>query len=128
MQTLFSPTEADSFGLGRRRAVSEADYIVGVEGDGISVADPNGEEKALPLAELSGVMIETNDSGPFGSDVWWLLFGADDRIAVTFPQGSTGEKAVIDWLIALPGFDHEAMIMAMGSTANAVFPVWRRAP
>jgi hypothetical protein len=108
--------------------MSEAAYIVGVEGEGISVADPNGEEKALPLAELSGVMIETNDSGPSGADVWWLLFGADDRIAVTFPQGATGEKAVIDWLIALPGFDHEAMIMAMGSTADAVFPVWRRAP
>ena len=38
-------------------------------------------------------MIETNDSGPFGADVWWLLFGADDRIAVAFPQGATGEQA-----------------------------------
>ena len=62
------------------------------------------------------------------ADVWWLLFGADDRIAVAFPQGASGEQEAIDWLIALPGFDHEAMIMAMGSTGNAVFPVWRRAP
>ena len=29
--------------------MSEAAYIVSVEGDGISVADPNGEEKALAL-------------------------------------------------------------------------------
>ena len=106
--------------------MTEADYIVSIEGDGINVADPEGQEKALPLAELGGIMIETNDSGPFGADVWWLLFGADDRIAVTFPQGASGEQAVIDWLVALPGFDHDAMILAMGSTANAVFPVWRR--
>ena len=108
--------------------MSEADYIVSVDGDGISVTDPKGEQKTLALAELNGVMIETNDSGPFGADVWWLLFGADDRIAVAFPQGAAGEQAAIDWLVGLPGFDHEAMIMAMGSTANAVFPVWRRAP
>jgi hypothetical protein len=107
--------------------VSEAAYVVSVEGNGISVADPNGDEKTLALEDLSGVMIETNDSGPSGADVWWLLFGADDRIAVAFPQGATGERDAIDWLIALPGFDHEAMVMAMGSTANAVFPVWRRA-
>jgi hypothetical protein len=108
--------------------MSEAAYIVSVEGDGISVADPKGEEKTLALADISGVMIETNDSGPVGADVWWLLFGADDRIAAAFPQGASGERDAIDWLIALPGFDHDAMIMAMGSTGNAVFPVWRRAP
>jgi hypothetical protein len=107
--------------------MKEAAYIVSVEGDGLSVADPNGEEKSLALADLNGVMIETNDSGPVGTDVWWLLFGADDSIAAAFPQGATGERQAIDWLLALPGFDHDAMIMAMGSTANAVFPVWRRA-
>ena len=108
--------------------MNEAAYVVSVEGDSISVADPKGGEAALALKDLSGVMIETNDSGPFGADVWWLLFGADDRIGVAFPQGATGEQAAIDWLTVLPGFDHDAMIMAMGSTANAVFPLWRRAP
>ena len=106
--------------------MKEAAYIVSVEGDGLSVTDPNGEEKRLTLAKLNGVTIETNDSGPIGTDLWWLLFGADDSIAAVFPQGATGERQAIDWLLALPGFDHEAMIMAMGSTSNAVFPVWRR--
>jgi hypothetical protein len=78
------------------------------------------------MSDLSGVMIETNDSGPFGPDVWWLLFGADDRLACAFPQGAVGEQVVVNSLLGLPGFDHEAMIMAMGSTSNAVFPVWRR--
>ena len=109
-----------------RRAVSE--HIVSLSGERIAVTDAEGEEAGLALADLNGVMIETNDSGPFGADVWWLLFGADDRVAVAFPQGATGEQAAIDWLIGLPGFDHDAMIMAMGSTGNAVFPVWRRVP
>ena len=107
--------------------MKEAAYIVSVEGDGLSVSDPNGEEKSVALATLNGVMIETNDTGPVGTDLWWLLFGADDSIAAAFPQGATGEREAIDWLLALPGFDHETMIMAMGSTSNAVFPVWRRA-
>jgi hypothetical protein len=106
--------------------VSEAAYIVSVEGDGISVADPKGEESTLALEDISGVMIETNDSGPSGAEIWWLLFGADDRIAVTFPRGASGEQEAIDWLVGLPGFDHDAMSMAMASTANAVFPIWRR--
>ena len=79
------------------------------------------------MADLNGVMIETNDSGPFGADVWWLLFGADDRLPAPFRKARSGEQAAIDWLLGLPGFDHDAMIMAMGSTGNAVFPVWRRA-
>ena len=105
--------------------MSEAGYIVSLDGERIGVTDPKGEATTLALADLNGVMIETNDSGPFGADVWWLLFGADDRMAVAFPQGADGEEEAINWLTGLPGFDHEAMIMAMGSTTNAVFPVWR---
>ncbi len=77
------------------------------------------------MSELRGVIIETDDSGPWGADLWWLLFGADDRVAVAFPGGATGEQVVIDRLMALPGFDFETMTRAMGSTEVAVFPVWR---
>jgi len=82
----------------------------------------------LRKIDLGGVIIETNDSGPWGADVWWLLFGSDDKVAVAFPQGASGEKAVVDYLIALPGFDHGAMIDAMQSADNNVFPVWRPKP
>ena len=104
---------------------AEASWTVDATEDRISVTDAGGKTQSVDLADLRGVMIETNDSGPFGADVWWLLFGADDRLACAFPQGSAGEKDAVDVLIALPDFDHEAMIMAMGSTTNAVFPVWR---
>ncbi|MDW6026230.1 hypothetical protein SAZ10_31175 [Mesorhizobium sp. BAC0120] len=107
---------------------TESSWTVDSIEDHISVTDPEGETRAVELEELGGVMIETNDSGPFDADVWWLLFGADGRLACAFPQGAVGEKEAVALLSALPGFDHEAMVMAMGSTTNAVFPVWRLDP
>ena len=104
---------------------AEAHWTVTTLDDRIDAVDPHGELQSVPFEDLRGVMIETNDSGPVGTDVWWLLFGADDQIACAFPLGATGEKEAVGRLSSLPGFDHEAMIMAMGSTTNAVFAVWR---
>lgn len=92
----------------------------------IRVVDHAGVAKEVEKSDLSGVIIETNDSGPWGADVWWLLFGGDDQVACVFPQGATGESDVIDFLTALPTFDHGQMVKAMGSTNNSAFPVWRR--
>ena len=104
----------------------EARVVVAVDEDFIRVTDEKGDTRAVAKAELTGVAIETNDSGPWGADVWWLLFGAGDRVDGVFPLGATGEKAAVDYLIALPGFDHGAMVAAMASTDNAFFPLWRR--
>jgi hypothetical protein len=104
----------------------EARWTVEVAGDTVQATDPDGTVTTLVLSEMSGVVIETNDTGPWGADVWWLLFGADDRVAVAYPQGATGEQTVLDRLTCLPGFDHGRMMEAMRSTSNAVFPVWRR--
>lgn len=94
--------------------------------DSICITDHAGMTKEVQKSDLSGVIIETNDTGPWGADVWWLLFGGDDRVVCAFPQGTTGEADVIKFLTALPAFDLGEMIKAMGSTSNAVFPVWRR--
>lgn len=106
----------------------EARWVVAVDGEAIQVTDETGGTRAVAKAELSGVAIETNDSGPWGADVWWLLFGADDEPACAFPMGATGEQAAVDYLSGLRGFDHGEMIEAMRSTDNALFPVWRRCP
>lgn len=103
----------------------EAEWVVTLDARAITVKPPKGPEQSVWLVGLRGVTIETNDTGPWGADVWWVFFGADDRVACSFPQGATGEKAVIDYLMALPGYDLEAMGRAMRSTRNAVFPVWR---
>ena len=85
---------------------------------------PSGNETSAPLDGLSGVAIQTTSDGPWGSDLWWHLDIAST--ACTFPGEAEGADAVVERLIALPGFDHLAMTMAMGSTDDAVFPVWRR--
>lgn len=90
------------------------------------MTDEAGETRAVAKADLSGVAIETNDSGPWGADVWWLLFGAGDGLACASPMGATGEDSAVNHLAALPGFDHGEMVKAMTSTDNALFPVWRK--
>jgi hypothetical protein len=117
------------FGWFRKRSPRpqpEARWLVALEPEQVAITDDRGGVRRLALADLRGVAIETNDSGPWGTDVWWLLFGAKDRVACMYPQGATGEKAILDYLCALPGFDFAEMTRAMGSTDNAVFPVWRR--
>ncbi|MBB6254068.1 hypothetical protein [Nitrospirillum iridis] len=108
------------------RLMPEALWVVSIESDLIQVTDDKGAVKSITKAELSGIVIETNDSGPAGCDVWWLLFGEEEKIACFYPQGATGENAALDYFMALPSFNHDEMIQAMGSTSNAVFPVWRK--
>lgn len=104
----------------------EARWTAAVTENSIRITDHAGVTKEIRKSDLSGVIIETNDTGPWGADVWWLLFGRDDQVACAFPQGTTGEADVIEFLTALPTFDLDEMIKAMRSTDNAVFPVWRR--
>lgn len=104
----------------------EARWVVAVDGEAVRVTDEAGDTRAVAKSELARVAIETNDSGPWGADFWWLLFGADDALACAFPMGATGEREAVDYLAALPDFDHGAMTQGMRSTDNRLFPVWRR--
>jgi hypothetical protein len=92
--------------------------------ENMRVVDPSGEVRTIAKDRIGAILIETNDSGPRGSDFWWLLLGPDKALACAFPQGATGESEAMDWLMALPGFDHAKMIEASGSTSDAFFPVW----
>jgi hypothetical protein len=104
----------------------EERWLVAVDGDRISVRDDAGQTASVIKEELSGVAIETNDSGPWGADVWWLLFDGDGQLACAYPQGATGEETALKYLSALPSFDHGEMIRAMTSTDNEAFVVWQR--
>ena len=85
---------------------------------------PQGDRQSVTWDDLKVVEVRTNDSGPWGADVWWVLIGTSSFVEI--PQGATGEKELLDKLLALPGFDHGAFILAMGSTENAVFKCWTR--
>ena len=109
------------------RLMPEALWSVTFNEAEIRVTDQEGNLKSVSFADLSGVIIETNDTGPWDADVWWLFFGADDQLAVAFPQGATGEKEVLDRLFSLPGFRQDEISKGMACTDHAVFPVWRKA-
>jgi hypothetical protein len=110
----------------RRDALMFERHVI-VEHDeiGVRVAHPDGDPQAMNWSDLRVVAIETNDSGPWGADLWWLLEGEDRRIA--YPQGATGESAMLGVLQSrLAGFQDEAVILAMGCTENARFVCWTR--
>ena len=103
----------------------EGGWVVMLRDAAFEVTTPKGEVERLPVGDLSAVSVRTSDKGPWDADVWWLLFGRDHKVACSFPQGATGEQLAVDYLMKLPAFDYDAMIDAMSSTGNAVFPLWR---
>jgi hypothetical protein len=99
----------------------EARFVVAVTpADEIVCRAPKQAEQRIKLAELGSVYVETNDTGPWGADVWWLLNDKSGQTKVTFPQLANGEDAVLQRLHFLPGFE----VRGMNSTVNARFKCW----
>ncbi len=94
---------------------------------GVSVFRPDGTIEYVRWDALTQVVLITTDEGPFVEDVFWLLVGGpgeDGRPSGAALPGGHVQGALLDRLLALPGFDHERFIGAMGSTANAEFLCW----
>jgi hypothetical protein len=110
----------------RREALQlESKAVVSFDASGISAVFPGGRTEAIAWSEVERVAIETNDSGPWGDDFWWLLEGETKRCA--YPQGTTGEmEAMAIFPSRFPGFSHKAVIAANSSTSNARFLCWER--
>ncbi|WP_423395183.1 hypothetical protein [Burkholderia sp. LMG 21824] len=102
-------------------------WVVTATDTRIEATDPKGATHGIALSDLGAVAIETNDLGPYESDVWWILFDMNKQFACGFPQDAEGAKAAVDRLLDLPGIDHRKVIDAQTSVQNAVFPIWQRA-
>ncbi|HEX8535140.1 MAG TPA: hypothetical protein VF662_13325 [Allosphingosinicella sp.] len=99
----------------------EARFVVEVTPDDeIVCRAPKQAEQRIQIADLGAVYVETNDSGPWGADVWWLLNDRAGETKVTFPQMATGEEAALKRLRLLPGFE----MRGMNSTEDARFLCW----
>lgn len=79
-----------------------------------------GEQK-LAWSDLRRVKILTTDTGPFGTDFYFVLEGQSDKRLVV-PNEEAG--ALLGRLQELPDFDNEAFIAACGSTDTAEFLCW----
>jgi hypothetical protein len=84
----------------------------------------DGRTETVRWSDLQEVAILTTDEGPYADDVIWLLAGTDGGCAV--PSETDGMNELLPRLQQLPGFDNEAVIRAMSSTADARFVCWAR--
>jgi len=104
----------------------ERQVLVHVDDEGVSATYPDGRVEAIAWPAVECIAIETNDSGPWGADVWWLVEGESIRCA--YPQGATGDsEALTEYPKRFPAFDHGKVIEAMGCSSNARFVCWERA-
>ena len=90
--------------------------------DEIVCRAPKQAEQRIQIADLGAVYVETNDSGPCGADVWWLLKDRTGKTKVAFPQMATGEDAALNRSRLLPGFETRGMNM----TEHARLMCWSR--
>jgi len=100
----------------------EERWSVQADALGVKSIHPSGESTMLPWDKIRGIVIQTNDSGPVGADVWWFAAGDDGSVA--FPMGATGEKDALAFFQSLPGFNNKELIKAMQSTTEATFLLW----
>lgn len=78
--------------------------------------------ESVNFDRIDEIIIITNDRGPYGEDIFWMLAGGDEGLV--FGQGWPGADALVEKLMELPGFDHKKMIDAMGSVGEGRFSVW----
>jgi hypothetical protein len=102
----------------------ESKWIVTVNDVEVKTIDPKNVTHSILIAELEDILIATNDSGPIGTDLWWILRGNGNIVLV--PGGATGEKEMLHRLQKLPGFKNEEVIRAMGCTDNKDFVLWTK--
>lgn len=110
--------------FGKQDLNFEAKWVVSVDEHQISCTRPNGVMESVDWKDLKLIEIQTTDEGPYLPDVFWYLIG--DESGCLVPLGATGEKAMIERLQQLPGFDNEAVSDAMSSTSNRTFVCWQR--
>ena len=100
-----------------------AQWSVSFDGDEIVTSDGRGEERKMALSDLTRVVVATDDSGPWGADVVFLLYSSEADPTCLFPLEANGRDSFVDWLSMQPGYKDCELVRAMGSTKIARFEV-----
>lgn len=96
--------------------------VIFLDGD-IVTRDGQGAERRPPLRDLRRVVVATDDSGPWGADVVFLLYSGEPDPVGIFPLEAVGLDDFVKWLTAQPGYQDRELAKAMGSTQVARFEV-----
>lgn len=101
-------------------------WSVSISEQDIVTSDGMGAQRVLPRSDLRRVVVATDDSGPWGADVVYLLYSDGADPACLFPLEATGCDAFVAWMSNQPGFDGRELSKAMASTNVAEFVVLDR--
>lgn len=93
-------------------------YVAAVSGNQIHITRPDKSAGSIELSDLRKVLVATNDSGPWGYDVWFVLEGSKNSLE--FPLETHGLDKVLPVLKQLPGFE----LRGMNSASNARVECW----
>ena len=100
-----------------------APEYVEIDAQGVQRVLADGSLESVRWNEITEIRIATTTNGPFTEDIFWMLFGPDRRTGVALP-GSYVDDDLLQRFQALPGFDNEQVIAAMGNTGKAQYVVW----
>ena len=101
----------------------ESKWLVEINEIEIRTVDYDGLETKLQISDIRQIVIETNDTGPWGTDIWWRILG--EQIILSIPGGATGESKMLEIFQKFPKFNNEEFIKAMSSTNNSEFLCWK---
>jgi hypothetical protein len=99
-------------------------WSVRFEGHEIAMSDGLETTHRFPVRELRRVVVQTDDSGPWGADVLYFLFTEQPQPAGVFPIEAQGCQEFVQWLSGLPGYRDRELARAMASTDVARFVVY----
>ncbi len=99
-------------------------WTVAVVDGVIAINDGQGTERTVLVSELRRVVVATDDSGPWGEDVVFLLYSEATEPKGIFPLDAIGVHDFIAWLKTLPGYHDRELAKAMSSTGVARFAVY----
>lgn len=91
----------------------------------ITVKDTfDNNENSVDFNNIKKIIINTNDSGPWGNDFIYSI--SDNRTTIYFPLGCKGEPEILKLLQSIEGFDNQQFTLAVTSTENNSFLVYKK--
>lgn len=85
----------------------------------------SGQVDHIRWNNVAKVQVLTTDEGPYVCDVFYILTDTAGK-GVAIPQDKPESGTIIEKITRWPGFQHEEMVLAMGSTEVKWFTVWEK--
>ena len=108
----------------RARAKEPPRFSVTFDDETITSSGEDRDDETVAWADLTEVVIINEDAFPIGWQ-YWLLAGRDGKGAVVSSDANGMPALLAAMQERLPGFNNEAVILAMASVDGA-FPVWKK--